>query len=282
MLHQPPAAYKLKQTRWRLGSLLQICAWLQLRSRPGLCQLLKRLGIGLKRARAHVHSPDPDYRAKLAHIRLQLKPGVELVFADEFTLYRQPRVAGAYEQVGHLQPLAELGHTTNRTWRYIAGLHAWTGQVIWLEASTLSIGRLVAFYEVLSQAFPGAEVHLVEDNWPMHFHPHVLAALQTQTYPWPWKLPASWSALPSPRRSGQNLPIKLLTLPTYASWANPIEKLWRKLHQDVLHLHPFADDWSGLKERVGQFLDQFAHGSTDLLRYVGLRDPSRLYRAALA
>jgi hypothetical protein len=282
VLHQAPATFGGSATRWRLASLRAACPWLRLRSQPGLSRLLQRLGIRLKRARAHVHSPDPDYPAKLASIQLHLQPRLDLVFTDEFTLCRQPSLATAYAPVGPTQPLAELGHTPNRTWRYVASLHAWTGQVTWLDASRLSIGRLVAFYQQLVAAYPAAAViHVVEDNWPLHFHPDVLAALQPQACAWPWRVPASWPTQARPRVKRLNLPLHLLPLPTYASWTNPIEKLWRWLRQEVLHLHPFADDWPGLKQRVGQFLDQFAHGSTELLRYVGLTNPSQLYRAAL-
>jgi hypothetical protein len=280
VVHQAPAAFNLSQTRWRLASLLTACAWLGLHSLPGLHGLLKRLDISLKRARAHVHSPDPNYPAKLASIRLQLQSRVDLVFTDEFTLYRQPSLAPAYEHRGHVQPLAELGHTTNRTWRFVAGLHAWTGQVTWLGASRISVGRLVAFYQKLTAAYPGsAQIHLVEDNWPLHFHPDVLAALQPQSSPWPWSRPATWPDQPHPRAKHLNLPLHLCPLPTYASWTNPIEKLWRWLQQDVLHVHTFADDWPGLRQSVGRFLDQFITGSTELLRYVGLADPTQLYRA---
>ncbi|MCB8937396.1 MAG: transposase [Ardenticatenaceae bacterium] len=66
------------------------------------------------------------------------------------------------------------------------------------------------------------------------------------------------------------MPVQLLPLPTYASWLNPIEKLWRWLKQEVLHLHRFSDDWPELREVVASFLDQFATGSDALLRYVGL------------
>ena len=62
----------------------------------------------------------------------------------------------------------------------------------------------------------------------------------------------------------------MLTLPTYASWLNPIEKLWRWLKQEVLHLHRFSDAWDELKEHVDQFLATFSGGSDDLLHYVGL------------
>jgi hypothetical protein len=51
------------------------------------------------------------------------------------------------------------------------------------------------------------------------------------------------------------------------------EKLWRKLKQELLHLHRLADKLPQLREEVDHFLDQFAFGSLDLLRYVGLLVP---------
>ena len=66
------------------------------------------------------------------------------------------------------------------------------------------------------------------------------------------------------------LPIKILQLPTYASWANPIEKLWRWVRQSVLHLHRLSDDWSELRQRIRDFILSFRKGSNELLRYVGL------------
>jgi hypothetical protein len=60
-------------------------------------------------------------------------------------------------------------------------------------------------------------------------------------------------------------------LPTYSPWLNPIEKLWRWLKQDVLHLHRHADHVPALRALVLDFLAQFQDGSSDLLRYVGLR-----------
>ena len=68
------------------------------------------------------------------------------------------------------------------------------------------------------------------------------------------------------------LPIQAVPLPTYASWLNPIEKLWRFLKQEVLHMHRLANDLTGLRGEIDRFLDQFALGSDQLLRYVGLYD----------
>jgi hypothetical protein len=71
-------------------------------------------------------------------------------------------------------------------------------------------------------------------------------------------------------------------LPTSAPWLNPIEKLWRWLRQDVLKMHRLAAPWSELRQRVSLFLDQFADGSTELLRYVGLAGEGKLSQAILA
>lgn len=49
-----------------------------------------------------------------------------------------------------------------------------------------------------------------------------------------------------------------------------MEKLWRWLRQEVLRLHQCAADWPTLLSQVYGFLDQFALGSQNLLRYVGL------------
>ena len=93
---------------------------------------------------------------------------------------------------------------------------------------------------------------MIQDNWNIHTHPEVLAALAR--YP---RIQPVW-------------------LPTYAPWLNPIEKLWRWLRQDILKLHRWVEDWPQLKQRVRGFLDQFAQGSPALLRYVGLVGKGKL------
>jgi hypothetical protein len=107
-----------------------------------------------------------------------------------------------------------------------------------------------------------------------------LVALEPQEARWPPKRTKSWSDQPSAESKAHwghlQLPIQLVFLPTYASWLNPIEKLWRWLKQTVLHLHGLADDLPALRAQVAAFLSQFTSGSPDaasLLRYVGLFCP---------
>ena len=151
----------------------------------------------------------------------------------------------------------------------MAALNALTGQVTYLQRSKLTVTALGAFFGALCDTYPQAKlIYVVVDNWPVHFHPDVLAYLQPQTFAWPPYVPPHWSASRRPTRTA--LPIKLLCLPTYASWCNPIEKLWRWLNQQKLHLHRSSEDWSALKDDVAQTLDRFKDGSPELLRYTGL------------
>ena len=268
-----------------LSTLLKACSWISLRSIPGLSQLLKRLKIHWKRARYHVHSPDPQYSTKLRDVWVKIRciqadptEGV-MLFQDEFTLYRHPGLAQAFEQAGKMQMFAELGYKGNYTWRIAAALSPWTGQVVYHQARVMDITRMILFYRKIVQAFPDQIIWLVQDNWSIHYHPDILAALQSQAFPYGLHAPGNWSRNPKRPVEHLNLPIRIMPLPTYASWTNPIEKLWRLLKQEVLHLHRYQDDWIGLKQRVFNFLDQFAKGSPNLLRYVGLHDPLCLYHA---
>jgi transposase len=292
LVRRDPRQFEEPRSRWTLAALQRVCAWLGRISQPGVSQVLKRLHVTWKRGRSHVHSPDPHYVAKLLtiHVRLQeirlrWTPRLVLLFQDEMTYERHPSVANAYAASGREQTLASRSHASATQRRITATLDACTGRVIFRQAARIQIPTLCRFYEQVCAAYADEPtlIYLVQDNWPVHLHPDVLARLMPQTLPFPRPLPPNWPT--KPRKTwpdAERLPITLLMLPTYAPWTNPIEKLWRWLRQEVLHLHRHADDWAGLQTLVTQFLEQFAHGSRALLRYVGLSDLDAVYQGAFA
>jgi hypothetical protein len=278
------------RSRWSLSYIAEVCKWLQLNTVSGLGKLLKRLQISYKRGRSYIHSPDPYYQQKTDRIALcLLKAWYEpekyvLLYQDEFSYYRQPTIARDYEAMGKFQPLARRSHRSDTAFRGIGALNAITGQVTYQQASRTSIPRLIKFYDALALDYPKADtLFMVQDNWPVHYHPDLLIHLQPQHFEFPTHMPKNWPDEPSPKaiRKAEKrmtilgdeytkLPIKILQLPTYASWANPIEKLWRWVRQTVIHLHGLSDDWDTLKQRVCDFILSFRRGSNELLRYVGL------------
>jgi transposase len=262
-------------------------AWLP-SSESGVWRALKRLGITYKRGKSYLHSPDEDYFEKLHAIRshfeaVQADPQrARLVFVDEMSYARSPTVGYGFEAVGSPQPLARQGYQTNTLTRVMGALDPLDGRVLFRQRLRFGVAAQVGFYRQLREVYPDPErIYVVLDNWPIHFHPDLLVALEPQVSPFPRRYPPRWSTEPSEaarRKWGRlHLPIQLLPLPTYAPWTNPIEKLWRWVRQRVLHLHRLAEDLGGVRERVRRCLAALAEGSTEVLRYVGLSVPEKLY-----
>lgn len=280
MVRRDPHTLGVARSRWRLADVLAHCPWLGLRTPQGLGQLLTRLGISDKRGRDYVHSPDPDYEAKRAAVAAaraaaQTDPTQHvLLYLDEVTICRQPTRERAWAARGRDQPVARRSHRSDTETRLLGALDAVTGRVHARRADKITVLRLRRFYRDLGAAYPGRVVTVVLDNWPVHFHPDLLVALAPQASPFPRYLPPSWPAAPTPAArqtyAAWQLPVQLLPLPTYASWCNPIEKLWRKLRQELGHLHPWADDLPRLRTELDQWLAAYGQPSPDLLRYVGL------------
>lgn len=272
----------MPRSRWRLVDLLACCPWLRLTTPRSLGRLLARLGIRYKRGRAHIHSPDPDYGAKLAVLAaLQLRARVvpehhQVLFLDEVTLYRQPTLACAWAPRGPGQAYAERSPASDTATRLLGALDATSGTLRPHRAAHITVAGLVAFFRQLVAAAPdGTRLWIALDNWPVHWHPDLLVALEPQLSPFPRHVPGNWPTEPSAsarRKWGQlTLPIQLVPLPTDASWCNPIEQVWRKLRQELGRLHPWAADLDGLRAALDAWCARYTDPSPDLLRYVGLK-----------
>lgn len=279
-MRRDPRTLGIERSRWRLADLLACVPELGLRPPQGLGQRLARWGIAYQRGRAYIHSPDPDYAAKqaaLLHARqaAHTDPATQVLRSlDEVTVCRQPTVARAWEARGRAQPLAQRSPRSDTETRLVGAIAAETGAVQSLRAAKITVPVLRRFCQALVAAYPGRTRTVVVDNWPVHCHPDLLVGRAPQVSPFPRYLPPSWPATPSATAvetwGGLGLPIQLLPLPTDAAWCNPIEKLWRKLRQELGHLHPWADDLPRLRTELDAWLAHHQHPSPELRRYVGL------------
>jgi transposase len=287
-VRRDPRIFGHDRSRWSLELILKECPFILTRCRSTLSHTLSRLGISYKRGREYVHSPDPLYMEKLgwrdnviARVLSAADNGDRsevVLFLDELTYYRQPTVARAWTERGtgrDCQELARRSHRGNTPTRVAGVLDLIDARVTSWQGSRFNVSQVAQFHAQIGEAYPEAKrIWVVLDNWPVHFHPDARVGLEPQAWPWPFFLPSDWPREPSAKArakwGGRNLPIQLMPLPTYASWLNPIEKLWRYLKQEVLHLHRMANDLAALRALVQDFLRDLAHGSPDLLRYVGL------------
>jgi transposase len=172
---------------------------------------------------------------------------VIVLFTDEASFYRQPSQAWLWAWLGRQQPKLAYSHRSNTRMRVVGLLEASTGQVQSWDFPRVTAQALGQCWRQGTQRYPQArKIYLVMDNWPVHFHPKALQPLARD-----------------PR-------VEILTLPTYAPWLNPIEKLWRLAKQRVSHTHPWSDDFRLFRHHVTAELGRYFTGSQEVLRYVGL------------
>ena len=257
LVGQRPERFGHVQSRWWLDGVRQSLPWLAGCCLATVWRTLRRSHLSYKRGRRYVHSPDPLYAAKLATIgyvqqRAQAEPEqIVVLYEDELTYHRRPSLGYAYVPTGSDAPRADQGWGSDTLRRIAACLNVATGQLHSQQRAHWTVAALTRFLQLVDAAYPAAQrLYVALDNWPVHFHPQLRATLATTTK------------------------IRLLRLPTYAPWTNPVERVWRKLTQEALHLHRHTDDWPGLCAGVQAWLDDAQHPSEALLRYTGLLCPS--------
>ncbi len=241
---------------WTLSQARTSCPEMQaLRSDSGAWRRMRSWKISWKCGRIHFVSPDPEYSAKLAAIAAVRQAAaasptqVRVFYSDEASYYRTPhpgRTWATAEGGGAEQPTA--GHTAgaNTKRRMIAALDACTAEVISHSESRVGVKAISTFLRKLRKRVgKDARLVVIWDNWPVHRHEELARVAVQQR-------------------------IEFLYVPTYAPWTNPIEKLWKKLRHDVLHLHQKSGTWTKLRAQVEEFLRKLEQPNPDLLRYVGL------------
>jgi hypothetical protein len=267
ILHQGPEEVSQPEPEqpscWRLKTIRTAVPWLTDYTLSGVWRLLQRYKLKLRTAKVQHYSPDPDYEQKEAHLLACLQKTAQnpekrlFLFLDEMGYYCWPDATKVWSQAApNIPPLADRQQAKQQQWRLIGVLNPLTGQVDYLDNYIVGRAKVINMYQLIAQRYPGFDqIFVAQDNWSIHKHPDVVAALQS---------------LPQ---------IEPVWLPTYAPWLNPIEKLWRWLRQDVLKMHRLAAHWSVLRQKVNAFLDRFSAGSQDLLRYVGLAGEGKLAQA---
>lgn len=252
VLAQSPRQYNLEQTRWDLNGLQQAIDWLHDKSSAGVWKILKRLGFSYKQAALFIQSPDPHFRPKqraisraFAHSMWHPDEAV-ILFHDELTYYLTPTLAQAWGVSGSKQPTVSKSPGRDKMTRIGAMMNGVTGRVHFRQGAKFGMEAMKRLYRDTRQLYDQPMLYVVQDNCSsIHKHPTVF-------------------------QCASKLNITPLFLPTYASWLNPIEKLWRWLKSDVLHNHPWSHDLNQLRRETAAFLDRFRQPSHDLLRYVGL------------
>ena len=257
--------------------MLEALNWLDLDSESGLWRLLSRLDITYHRGRSFLRSPDDAFDAKCEYLdeirnRVVDRPDEVLVYMDEMQYFRRPVEERAWEQAGK-QPTVTRKPTSRYDWsRHLMGaVEAESGEMWKRHDDSFDRFDFLEFYEQLVETLTDVDrIWLVQDNLPVHFHEDILRRLEPQSWPWAFPSPPNWPDPAGPAKADGELPIQLTPLPTYASWLNPIERLWRDLRRQALYMHDEALDEQALVAQVDAYLERRSDRPEQVLETTGL------------
>jgi len=252
VVHRSPYLFAIDRSTWTLATVRAAIPWMRSLSLASVSRLLRSFRLSYKRGRQHVHSPDPLYNEKLAAIgrardlAIQAHGDVVFLYLDEHTANLRSRVGRTYQTIGEKADKATGAASV--LIRLAGAIDVASGQVLVRRRESFNVKEMYRFFYHLEQHYPEAKViYIALDNWPVHFHAYVLEHLE---------------AIHSK--------IRLLRLPTYAPWTNPIEKFWLKLNREFMDQHPFGRDEQGFRDALDLWLDKHREESAALLHEVGL------------
>jgi transposase len=189
------------------------------------------------RVRMWLHSPDPNFRRKVAAIcELYLHPpeGATVVCVDE-----KPGMQ-ALEHRAPLKPCG-IGRSARKEFEYrrrgtrtlIAGFNIRTGEVLGACGPTRRADDLLAFMKQVAARYPRGPVYIIWDNLNIHHGPR-------------------WKAF-NKRHGGR---FRFLYTPLHASWVNQIE-LWFSILTRRALKHASFRSAEELAARVLGFIDDW-------------------------
>jgi transposase len=252
VVHRDPRLFEIDRSSWTLAAVRSVMHWMHSLTLSAVSQLLGRFSWLYKRGRQHVHSPDRLSDQKMAHSArarelAQQAPGrVVFLYVDEHTANLRPRVGRTSARCGDKGTQATGG--ASHLVRLAGALDVATGQVLVRRRGSFNVKELSRFFYHIQEHYPEADViYIALDNWPNHFHGYVrdnLARIHSK--------------------------IRLLPLPTYAPWTNPIEKFWLKLNREFMNQHRYAPSIRAFHDALDFWLDKHREESAALLHEVGL------------
>lgn len=221
-LGRTPRELNWQRSNWTLELLS-----LQLRHDCGVAlspsyigRLLKKMGCRRGRPRAALRIPVRGRRRILKRIErlaASASPQAEVFYADEADIDLNPRIGLCYCRPGE-QPLVLTPGKNQK--RYVAAaLNARTGTIVHVADRRKNSALFISLLRELARRYRRCQtIHVILDNYIIHKSQRTRRALK--------------------QLGGK---IQLHFLPPYSPESNPIERLWKQMHDHVTRNHRFAD-----------------------------------------
>ncbi|EID7241640.1 IS630 family transposase [Salmonella enterica] len=200
--------------------------------RSTLHRYLRQADMVWRRAAPTLKIKDPHYEEKrlvIDQALAQEQTAHPVFYQDEVDIDLNPKIGADWMPKGQQKRIATPGQNQKH---YLAGaLHSGTGRVHYVSGSSKSSDLFISLLETLRRTYRRAKtITLVADNYIIHKSRKVERWLE------------------------ENPKFRLLFLPMYSPWLNPIERQWLSLHETITRNHQCRYMWQLLKQ-VAQFMN---------------------------
>ncbi|HAK7387864.1 TPA: IS630 family transposase [Salmonella enterica] len=200
--------------------------------RSTLHRYLRQADMVWRRAAPTLKIKDPHYEEKrlvIDQALAQEQTAHPVFYQDEVDIDLNPKIGADWMPKGQQKRIATPGQNQKH---YLAGaLHSGTGRVHYISGSSKSSDLFISLLETLRRTYRRAKtITLVADNYIIHKSRKVERWLE------------------------ENPKFRLLFLPMYSPWLNPIERQWLSLHETITRNHQCRYMWQLLKQ-VAQFMN---------------------------
>ncbi|ELP9316540.1 IS630 family transposase [Salmonella enterica] len=200
--------------------------------RSTLHRYLRQADMVWRRAAPTLKIKDPHYEEKrlvIDQALAQEQTAHPVFYQDEVDIDLNPKIGADWMPKGQQKRIATPGQNQKH---YLAGaLHSGTGRVHYVSGSSKSSDLFISLLETLRRTYRRTKtITLVADNYIIHKSRKVERWLE------------------------ENPKFRLLFLPMYSPWLNPIERQWLSLHETITRNHQCRYMWQLLKQ-VAQFMN---------------------------
>ncbi|EHH3607290.1 IS630 family transposase, partial [Salmonella enterica subsp. enterica serovar Enteritidis] len=194
--------------------------------RSTLHRYLRQADMVWRRAAPTLKIKDPHYEEKrlvIDQALAQEQTAHPVFYQDEVDIDLNPKIGADWMPKGQQKRIATPGQNQKH---YLAGaLHSGTGRVHYVSGSSKSSDLFISLLETLRRTYRRAKtITLVADNYIIHKSRKVERWLE------------------------ENPKFRLLFLPMYSPWLNPIERQWLSLHETITRNHQCRYMWQLLKQ----------------------------------
>jgi putative transposase len=238
LVNMEPSQLGWVRSRWSselLASQLEADTGVRVHS-SYLRRLLLHHGYRYRRPKPYIRRLDPRKAEKLRVIQRLIKRAdidEAVIYEDEVDVHLLPRMGCQWTRRGVQPQVGTPGVKSPK--RYLAGgIDAHTGDVFWCAGLSKNSALFFQFLMTLARELPEMRrIHVVADNYIIHKSKTLHRMLE---------------------KSGVSQLFNLVFLPTYGQAHNPVERLWKCLHDTVTRNHKWLTI-DQLMDAVGDFMD---------------------------